>query len=77
MKTVTITKAAEMKGVARYAIHAAIKAGKLETVQVNVQQTRVVLSSLNGYQPNENMKQAGRPRANGQKSRRAARKESK
>lgn len=60
MKTVTINDAAKMKGVSRQAINAAIKSGKLETVTVDVPHTRIVLSSLKKFEPNPNMKRAGR-----------------
>jgi hypothetical protein len=60
MKTVTINEAAEIKGVSRQAIHAAIKVGKLETITVDVPHQRVTVKSLNQFQPNPNMKRAGR-----------------
>lgn len=65
MRTVTINKAAEMKGVSQQAIRAAIEAGKLETVEVQVPDTQITLVSLNKYKPNPNMKRAGRKSANG------------
>jgi hypothetical protein len=58
--TVTINDAAKLKGISRQAIHAAIRAGKLETVTVDVPHKRVVLASLKKFQPNPNMKRAGR-----------------
>jgi len=67
MKTVTINEAAALKGISRQAIHAAIKSGKLETVTVEVPHIRVVMASLKKFEPNPNMKRAGRPR-NGSKS---------
>lgn len=68
MKTVTINEAAAIKGVSRQAINAAIKAGKLETITIELPHTRVVLSSLNKFEPNPNMKRAGRkPWKNGNK----------
>lgn len=62
VQTVTINEAAALKGVSRQAVHAAIKAEKLETVIVEIPSTRVTRKSLNQWQPNENMKRAGRPR---------------
>jgi len=67
MRTVTIKDAAELKGVSPQAIRAAIKAGKLETTIVEVPNLRIVAASLKNFQPNPNMKRAGRPR-NGSKS---------
>lgn len=68
MKTVTINEAAALKGVSRQAINAAIKAGKLETITVEMPHTRVIVSSLNRFEPNPNMKRAGRkPSNNGHK----------
>jgi predicted DNA-binding protein (UPF0251 family) len=60
MRTVTINDAARLKGVSRQAIHAAIKAGRLKTITVDVPQTRVIASSLKKFEPNPNMKRAGR-----------------
>lgn len=68
MKPVTISEAAKIKGVSRQAINAAIKAKKLRVVMVDVPTRMVVRQSLNYWQPNHNMKRAGRPR-NGGKSR--------
>jgi hypothetical protein len=62
VQTVTINEAAALKGVSRQAVHAAIKASKLETVTVEIPSTRVTRKSLNAWTPNENMKRAGRPR---------------
>jgi len=65
MKPVTITEAAKIKGVTRQAIHAAIRADKLRTVIVDVPTRMVVRQSLNHWQPNGNMKRAGRPKRKG------------
>jgi predicted DNA-binding protein YlxM (UPF0122 family) len=62
MKPVTINEAAKIKGVSRQAIHAAIKAGKLRTIMVDVPMRMIVRQSLKHWQPNGNMKRAGRPR---------------
>jgi hypothetical protein len=71
MRTVTINKAAEIKGVSQQAIRAAIEKGKLKTVEVQVPELQITLVSLNKYEPNPNMKRAGRPRkSNGKPSRR-------
>jgi predicted site-specific integrase-resolvase len=65
MRTVTINEAAEIKGISPQAVRAAIKAGKLEVVQVDMPQERITRTSLNAFQPNPNMKRAGRKPANG------------
>lgn len=62
MKPVTVTEAAKIKGVTRQAVNAAIKAQKLSTIMVDVPIRMVVRQSLNHWQPNSNMKRAGRPR---------------
>lgn len=61
-QTVTINDAARIKGVSRQAVHAAIKAEKLDIVIVEVPSKRITRKSLNQWQPNLNMKRAGRPR---------------
>lgn len=72
MKTVTINDAAKMKGVSRQAINAAIKSGKLLTITVDLPHKRIILSSLKKFEPNPNMKRAGRkPIGNGHKKGRA------
>jgi hypothetical protein len=65
MRTVTINRAAEIKGVTHQAIRAAIRAGKLETVEVQIPDTQITLTSLNRFTPNPNMKRAGRKPSNG------------
>jgi hypothetical protein len=66
MKTVTINDAAKLKGVSRQAIHAAIKAGKLQTITIDQPVTRIIFASLKKFEPNPNMKRAGRkPTENG------------
>jgi len=67
MKTVTVNQAARIKGVSRQAINSAIRAGKLETVTVEMPHTRIVVSSLKKYEPNPSMKRAGRKPVNGNK----------
>lgn len=64
VRTITINELARAKGVTRQAVHAAIKAGKLETVTVEVPSVRVLVKSANSWTPNENMKRAGRPKNN-------------
>lgn len=64
MKTVSINEAAAIKGVSRQAIHAAIKAGRLSAVTVKVPHQRVTRASLDKFQPNPNMKRAGRKASN-------------
>lgn len=68
VRTITINELAKIKGVSRQAVHAAIKAGKLETVTVEIPSVRVVVKSANAWQPNDNMKRAGRKLANGYKN---------
>jgi excisionase family DNA binding protein len=57
---VTITEAAELKGVSRQAIYAAIDAGKLKTVNTRVSAVRIRLGDLAKFEPNPNMQRAGR-----------------
>lgn len=59
---VTLAEAAEIKGVSRQAIHAAVEAGKLRTVQGRISVPMIRRDELARYQPNPNMKRAGRPR---------------
>lgn len=67
MKSVTISDAARIKGVTRQAVHAAIKSGKLKTVTVTIKTPCVVIAgqSLDHWQPNPNMRRAGRRRKDG------------
>jgi excisionase family DNA binding protein len=57
---VTITEAAELKGVSRQAIYAAIDAGKLKTVNTRVSAVRIRLDDLARFEVNPNMQRAGR-----------------
>lgn len=65
VRTITVNELAKSKGVSRQAVHAAIKAGKLETVTVEVPSVRVAVKSANAWQPNPAMKRAGRKSSNG------------
>lgn len=67
MELVTIAEAAEIKGVSRQAIHAAVEAGKLKTVQGKITVPMIRRDVLDSYQPNPNMKRAGRPRNGGKR----------
>jgi excisionase family DNA binding protein len=58
----TLTEAAEIKGVSRQAIYKAIEKGNLKGIKVRVSEYRVRRTDLDKYQPNPNMKRAGRPR---------------
>jgi len=64
-RLITVSEAAKRKGVSRQAIHAAIRANKLEGVSEVVQKViwKVTVTSLNGYEPNPNMKRPGRKAA--------------
>lgn len=65
VRTITVNQLAKAKGVSRQAVHAAIRAGKLETVTVEVPSVRVMVKSANAWKPNVNMKRAGRKPSNG------------
>jgi excisionase family DNA binding protein len=59
----TVTEAAEIKGVSRQAIYTAIETGKLKATSTNVAVVGIKRSELDKFQPNErSMKNAGRPR---------------
>lgn len=61
----TLTEAAEIKGVSRQAILSAVEDGRLKAVSIRVKALRIHPSELDKYQPNPNMKRAGRPRRGG------------
>lgn len=55
----TINEAAEIKGVTRQAIHAAISDGRLEAIEVMLPSKRITRGALEVFQPNPNMKRCG------------------
>jgi hypothetical protein len=68
VKLLTVTEAAAMKGVTKQAIHAAIKAGRLPIVTIQLPVVRIDSEDLRRFQVNRNMQNTGRPaRANGHK----------
>jgi len=56
----TISEVAELKGVSRQAIWAAIEAGRLETVTVDVPSVRVSLKAAKEFTPNPKRQAAGK-----------------
>lgn len=62
----TVTEAAEIKGVSRQAIYTAIETGKLKTTQTKVTVIGIRRSELDKFTPNpRSVKNAGRPRRSG------------
>lgn len=62
----TVTEAAEIKGVSRQAIYTAIETGKLKATVTKVEVTGIRRSELDKFTPNErSVRNAGRPRRNG------------
>jgi len=64
----TVTEAADIKGVSRQAIYTAIETGKLKTTTTKVTVVGIRRSELDKFQPNpRSVKNAGRPRKHGDK----------
>jgi excisionase family DNA binding protein len=59
----TVTEAAEIKGVSRQAIYTAIETGKLRSTPTKITVVGIKRSDLDRFQPNpRSVKNAGRPR---------------
>ena len=71
---VTINEAAEIKGVSRQAIHAAIRTGRLGYIEVTTIAKRIEPKALAAFKINPNMQLAGRKpkRRNGGRPRKVA-----
>jgi excisionase family DNA binding protein len=60
----TVSEAAEIKGVSRQAIYTAIETGKLKTTPTKVTVIGIRRSELDKFEPNpRSVKNAGRPRS--------------
>lgn len=66
VKLLTVNEAAEIKGISRQAIWAAINTGRLSTIMVDMPNVRITERALAAFQPNPNMQRSGR-KANGTK----------
>lgn len=59
----TVTEAAEIKGVSRQAIYTAIETGKLKATETKIAVVGIRRTELDKFQPNpRSVKNAGRPR---------------
>jgi predicted DNA-binding protein (UPF0251 family) len=67
VESITISDAAIASGVSRQAIHKAIAAGRLKTVEVMIPRLEITIESFQAFKPNPKMRNCG-PKATKKKA---------